>query len=241
MRVVQCPYYLTQNSMLKKIDYAIAGLIGFFAGIFAIPVLYNIHYLSVSRLFSSVIDLRNPFILLSLPWILAVCALIGIAVMGLLGRKYPFFIQFGKFAVVGVLNTAIDFGILNIISLMTGVTGGLVIGGVNIPGVALALTNAYFWNKFWVFSHRDNKGAFHDLPTFLLVSGVGVLGNSGIVIFATLYPPMVAVSAGLWLNIAKLCATVFSLVWNFLGYKFIVFKSSESIPEEMPRTPIAPL
>lgn len=211
---------------MKKFDYAIAGLIGFFAGIFAIPVLYNL-------------QMRNPFILLALPWVLAIGAVVGIAVMGLLGKKYPFFIQFGKFAVVGALNTAIDFGILNIISLITGVTGGFVVGGINIPGVALALTNAYFWNKFWVFNHRDNKGALHDLPTFLLVSGIGVLGNSGIVIFATLYPPIVPVSASLWLNIAKLCATAFSLVWNFLGYKFIVFKSSE--PAEMPRAPIAPL
>lgn len=225
---------------MKKLDYAIAGLIGFFAGIFAIPVLYNIHYISAGRLFPSVIDLRNPFILLSLPWILAICAVIGIVVMGILGRKSPFFIQFGKFAVVGVLNTAIDFGVLNIISLITGVTGGLVIGGINVPGVAIALTNAYFLNKFWVFRHRDNKSAFNDLPTFLLVSGLGVLGNSGIVIFATSYLSIVSVSASLWLNIAKLCATVFSLVWNFLGYKFVVFKSS-TIPEEIPRAPMAPL
>lgn len=226
---------------MKKIDYTIAGLIGFFAGIFAIPVLYNIHYIAAGRLFPSVIDLRNPFILLSLPWILAICAVIGIVVMGILGRKSPFFIQFGKFAVVGVLNTAIDFGVLNIISLITGVTGGLVIGGINVPGVAIALTNAYFLNKFWVFRHRDNKGAFNDLPTFLLVSGLGVLGNSGIVIFATSYLSIVSVSASLWLNIAKLCATIFSLVWNFLGYKFVVFKSSEPLSEQMPRGPIAPL
>lgn len=226
---------------MKKIDYAIAGLIGFFAGIFAIPVLYNIHYFSLTlEGFPVGIDLRNPFILLSLPWILAICAVMGLAVMGLLGRKSPFFIQFGKFAVVGVLNTAIDFGILNIISLITGVTGGLVIGGINVPGVTIALTNAYFLNKFWVFRHRDNKGTFNDLPTFLLVSGLGVLGNSGIVIFATSYFSTAPGSASVWLNIAKLCATVFSLVWNFLGYKLVVFKSS-TIPEEMPRAPIAPL
>lgn len=211
---------------MKKIDYALAGLIGFFAGIFAIPVMYNIGN-------------RNPFVLLALPWIVAICAVLGMFIAGLLGKKFPFFVQFAKFAVVGVLNTAIDFGTLNIISIITGVTGGLIVGGVNVPGVALALINAYFWNKFWVFSHRDNKGALNDLPKFLLVSGIGIIVNSGIVILATSYP-VTFVNAETWLNIAKLAATVFSLVWNFLGYKFIVFKSSDASIEAL-REPIAPL
>ncbi len=202
---------------MNKIDYALAGLIGFFAGIFAIPVVYNIAS-------------KDPFVLLALPWVLAIGAVVGMLVFGFLGRKVPFFIQFAKFAVVGVLNTAIDFGTLNIISIVTGVTGGLIVGGVNVPGVALALTNAYFWNKFWVFNHRDNKGALNDLPKFLLVSGIGILVNSGVVILATSYPA-VSVNAKTLLNIAKLGATVFSLVWNFLGYKFIVFKSEEMTSE----------
>lgn len=191
---------------------------------FVIPVVYNIGN-------------RDPFILLAIPWVLVVGALAGIWIAGLLGKKFSFFIQFAKFAVVGVLNTAIDFGTLNIISIITGVTGGLIVGGVNVPGVALALTNAYFWNKYWVFGHRDNKGMLHDLPTFLLVSGIGVIGNSSIVILATSYP-VTFVNATIWLNFAKLAATIFSLVWNFLGYKFIVFRPVDT---QTPRMPIAPL
>lgn len=210
---------------MKKIDYAIAGLIGFFAGIFVIPVLYNI-------------GMRDPFILLLLPWAVAICALMGMFIAGFLGRMFPFFLQFARFGVVGTLNTAIDFGVLNIISLVTGVTGGLVIGGVNIPGVTLALANAYFFNKLWVFGHQDGKGILHDLPKFLLVSGTSIIINSGIVILATSYPA-VSFNAQTWLNVAKVFATVFSLVWNFLGYKFIVFRSSESA--EISRSPIAPL
>jgi len=209
---------------MNKIDYALASLIGFFAGIFVIPVVYNIAS-------------KDPFVLLALPWVLAIGAVIGMVVFGFLGKKVPFFIQFAKFGVVGVLNTAIDFGTLNIISIVTGVTGGLIVGGVNVPGVALALTNAYFWNKFWVFNHRDNKGALNDLPKFLLVSGIGIVVNSGVVILATSYPAA-SVNAKTLLNIAKLGATVFSLVWNFLGYKFIVFKSNGVEPE---REVIAPL
>ena len=211
---------------MKKIDYALASLIGFFVGIFAIPVLMNIGY-------------RDPFILLAMPWVVAIASVIGMLIAGLLARKFSFFIQFAKFIVVGLLNTAIDFGVLNIISLATGVKGGLIVGGVNMPGVALALVNAYFWNKLWVFSHRDDKGVLNNVPKFLLVSGIGIVINSSIVILVTSYP-VVFVNAKTWLNLAKVGATVFSLVWNFLGYKFIVFRSPASAPQ-MPRTPIAPL
>ncbi len=88
-----------------------------------------------------------------------------------------------------------------------------------------------------MFNHRDNNGALSDLPKFLLVSGIGIVVNSGVVILATSYPAA-SVNAKTLLNIAKLGATVFSLVWNFLGYKFIVFKSNGVEPE---REVIAPL
>lgn len=213
--------------MISKNDYALAGLIGFFAGMFAIPVFYNI-------------GMRDPFVLLALPWVIAVSALIGMALAGVLGKKFAFILQFAKFVVVGVLNTAIDFGVLNIISLVTGFTSGFIIGGVNVPGVALALTNAYLWNKLWVFGARDGMGLFHDLPKFLLVSGIGVLINSGIVILATSYPVQ-SIDAQRWLNVAKVMATGFSLVWNFLGYKFIVFSRESNLPMVRPQAPIAPL
>ena len=218
--------------MISKNDYALAGLIGFFAGMFVIPVFYNIGMYDIR--------MRDPFFLLALPWAIAIGSLAGMAIAGVLGKKFSFILQFAKFVVVGVLNTAIDFGVLNIISLVTGFTSGFIIGGVNIPGVALALTNAYLWNKLWVFGARDGKGLFHDLPKFLLISGIGVVINSGIVILATSYPVQ-SIDAQTWLNVAKIMATGFSLVWNFLGYKFIVFSKKPDVPMVQPRAPIAPL
>lgn len=215
--------------MTTRNDYLISILIGFFVGIFIIPVLLNI-------------GIRNQFILLALPWVVAVSACIGMWITGgILAKKFIFIHQFAKFAVVGVLNTAIDFGVLNFISLITGVTSGFIIGGVNVPGVALAIMNAYFWNKFWVFKSRGEGGMFNDFPKFLLISGIGIIINSSIVIFATSYP-IGSMNPKTWLNFAKVLATVFSFIWNFLGYKFIVFKSSDSADGlHKPHEPIAPL
>ena len=60
-------------------------------------------------------------------------------------------IQFGKFLVVGTLNTAIDFGTLNLLSWFTGIYGGVRLAPINVLGVLLALTNSYLLNKHWTF------------------------------------------------------------------------------------------
>lgn len=214
-----------------KTDYFIAGLIGFFAGIFVIPAFLNIGY-------------RSPALLLTLPWIGSAAIIVGVLLGNAIGKKIPLFIQLARFAAVGFLNTAIDFGILNLISLLTGVTSGIKVGGVNVPGVSVALVNAYLWNKLWVFGAQEsqgqgNKGILADVPKFIIVSGAGILLNSAIVVFATTYAtPFLGTQGSLWLNIAKVMATVVSMVWSFLGFKFIVFKKKEAVSGQ---TPIAPL
>lgn len=63
----------------------------------------------------------------------------------------------------------------------------------------------------------------HPVVSFFVVSFVGFVINSTVLYFAT--TNMVGVgNTGDNLNIAKLLATLFSLIWNFIGYKIIVFK-----------------
>lgn len=196
---------------MPKTDYAIGALIGFFAGIFAIPTLYNL-------------GIRDAMTLLAVPWAGAVAGFLGIWVVYFFARKLPALAQFGRFFVVGALNTVIDFGILNLLSRSTGIAAGFLLGGVNIPGFLVAVVNSYFWNKLWVFKEGTNNllAAF---PKFFAVTLMGLLVNSGIVIFFTTYAaPSIGLPANIALNIGKLLATVISLAVNFLGYKFFVFQ-----------------
>ena len=208
-------------------DYLIAALIGFLSGTFFIPALLNVGLREYAYMF------------LALPWIFAPLFAGGLWVAQYFSRWITFLRQFGKFAAVGFLNTAIDFGTLNALSMFTGITGGLVIGGVNVPGFTLAVLNAYLWNKFWVFgAAHQTGGVFNDFPKFLVVSGTGLLVNSGMVIFLTTFVSVSFLSPALWLNISKVMATVFSLVWNFTGYKFIVFREASVVSS--PVTPSEP-
>lgn len=62
---------------------------------------------------------------------------------------------------------------------------------------------------------------------FLIVSFIGLLINSGIVVLASnwLAPALGhLINADTIKNVAKIMATGVSLIWNFVGYKLIVFK-----------------
>jgi putative flippase GtrA len=194
-------------------DYKLGALAGFLTGICLIPTAWNIGY-------------HHTGILVALPFVCAVGIMFGIWLGRMLAAFMPVMYQIAKFAAVGFLNTAINFGILNLASLATGVTAGLLVGGYNVPGTIVAATNSYFWNKFWVFQGTNKTGSFADIPKFIIVTIIGLLVNSFIIVAFTSYlEPSFGFNSAAWLNIGKVLATIVGVVVDFLGYKFLVFRS----------------
>ena len=158
-----------------------------------------------------------------LPVILPFFFLIGIQV-GRVSQKFTKLLYIlVKFLEVGVLNTVIDFGVLNLLSLLTGTTKGLGLIPLNAISFLLAVANSYFWNRHWTFE-KSIALVRKEFTQFLIISVIGLGINTGIVAFGTeIFIPQ-GISQGGWLNIMKALATTASMVWNFLGYKFIVFR-----------------
>lgn len=134
--------------------------------------------------------------------------------------------QFSKFIIVGGINTGIDFLILNILIYITGITAGVELFILNCVSFSVAVVNSYFMNKHWTFQDKTKTQQEPiKFSQFLAVSVVGIIINGLILTSITSYiPPLFGLSAVLWTNIAKLMATGVSLIWNFIGYKFFVFK-----------------
>ncbi len=191
-------------------DLTLSIVASFLFVLFLTPTLINTGYIN---------KLPVPFypLFVAIP----VLAAIGMTVASLIGKKILLIWQFAKFMLVGFLNTAIDFGILNLLIFLTNITSGLQIIPLNAASFLIAIVNSYFWNRKWVFE-GSKKGNF---LTFLAVTLIGLAINSGIVFAITTYvPPVIVSSPTLWANIAKALATGVSLFWNFAGYKLIVFK-----------------
>lgn len=140
-------------------------------------------------------------------------------------EKNRTFLQFGKFVIIGFINTAIDFAVLNMLMYLTNIYKGQEIIIFNAISFTVAVTNSYIMNKYWTFGDKNREGTAKQFIEFLAVSIVGIILNTAIVYgVTTLVQPMFGMGIKLWANFAKAMATAVVLGWNFIGYKFFVFK-----------------
>ena len=154
---------------------------------------------------------------------------LAVMVVGsLVGKWISVIYQLTKFALVGGLNFLIDLGTLNLLIALSGIASGFY--AVAFKGVAflVALVSSFLWNKFWTFQARSVENARQQFAEFFAVTVVGFLINVGV--FA-LMNDVVGTRGGInpptWASISAAAAAIVGLVWNFIGYKFVVFKKEQ--------------
>lgn len=196
---------------MTKRDLLYTVAVSFLIGLFAVPLLLE----------AGVGNKYGQFI----PWlpmvVLPFVCVVGMYIAQQIGKKVPIVWQLAKFALVGVLNTVIDFSILNLFINLTGIASGPSIIPMNAFAFSAAVVNSYFWNKKWVFEEKKSG----DFVIFFIVTVIGIALNSAVLfVMTTLVPHQVTISPKLWANLAKVLATGISMVWNYLGYRLVVFK-----------------
>lgn len=204
--------------MLERRDIIFSIIIGFAFGWLLIPILANLGVELGGFSFFS-------------PIVFALAAPLALFVAWFSAKWLPPIFQFAKFAAVGALNFAIDFGILNILILITGIAAGLGFIIFKSVSVAAAVVNSYLWNKFWTFKDRETKGIGKEFVEFLGVTLVGLGVNVGVAhLVVNIVGPRFGINPAAWANIGAGVSVILTLFWNFFGYKFFVFKKETAPP-----------
>lgn len=142
--------------------------------------------------------------------------------------RFPFIKQFAKFFVVGIMNTGVDLTILNILMFTTKQNEGLYYSVFKALSFLTAVIFSYYVNKHWTFRDKSDQDTSKKFYQFIAISIVGAIINVSVAtIVVSIVRPMAGtdlISGQLWGNIGALCGTAIGLIWNFAGYKFIVFK-----------------
>ncbi len=141
----------------------------------------------------------------------------------------------GKFGIVGIINTLLDFGIFNALTKFAHF--GLI--QANIISTTCAMLFSFFANKNLVFK-QDGGSVAKQAVSFFVVTAFGlyVIQNGIIWLLTDVWvgPVHLVVqtvrslgihvfSDGFYINnSAKAVATVASLTWNYIMYKRVVFK-----------------
>lgn len=164
-------------------------------------------------------------------------------------------LQVGRFGLVGVLNTIVDFVVLNILVItilpktltlasFTVFGSNLVITGLIVAGLisgTIAMINSYIFNSRFTF--RAQKVDRRHVAYFFIITILGLYIIRPIILKLLtdvwLWPSQVtfAITRGLHLplsqdfdsrNLALLVAILVVLVYNYLMYKYFVFEKKES-------------
>lgn len=152
-------------------------------------------------------------------------------------------LQFIKFNIVGIMNTAVDFAIFALMVFL-----GLHHMISQVISYSCGVVNSYLWNKFWTFKttpaqpagepdtgktggQEGKSGSFKRVSRYLKKKGfsraeilkfivVNILSLGVSLLFLYIFRDKV----GLHVLVSKAIATLFAVVVNFAGNKFWVFR-----------------
>lgn len=216
---------LPQDSVTKK-DYLLGLLSGLLIGLLLMPILKAAN----SNLYAMLRLAILPIFLIGTP--------LGLVISHKISRKIPVIWQIAKFGVTGVLNVLVDFGTLTLIIFffrkyfeLNSKDIAISLGFAVITFYSLykaasfivANINSYFWNKYWTFHKEGGKQS--EFIQFFIVSVVGFFVNVAVasLVFSG-FSASKTLSSDQWALVGAACGSIAGLAWNFVGYKFIVFK-----------------
>jgi len=199
---------------MKRIDIILALVTGEITAWFFYYLLKDIAVLKIDNL-SLILAVSFP-----------VLALVGIWISFLIGKRFLWVFQLAKYLLIGVLATITDLGVLNFLMWTSGIMIGLWYSVFKGISFIVATCAKYFGDKFWAFEKMGKEGIHKEFGQFFIVTLIGLGLNIGVASFVVnVMGPQFGLNETLWANIGGIAAAFGVTAWNFIGYKFIVFKN----------------
>lgn len=202
----------------RKRDIILSLVIGEIAALLMVAVSRNLSLPSGAR---SLI----PFLPYVFPLFTASAMLIGLWFRARFAVAY----QFAKFLIVGGSNFLVDLSVLNLFIALTGIGAGFYAAAFKAASFLMAMSWSFVWNKFWTFRATSIDRVSLQFAGFFAVSVLGLAINVGTF---TLVNDAVGPRAGIdqrtWASVAAAAAAIAGLLWDFTGYKFVVFRRTST-------------
>lgn len=149
--------------------------------------------------------------------IFPILSVLGLWITDKIGKKYPFIRQSGRFFLVGSFADVIDIKIFQFLFFLAPFS--LLFKAISF---LTATFIKYWWNKYWAFEKIEKEGIKKEAAQFFAITLIGL----GINVASFYYFSII--DAGLpvqtWQELCIILSALISAIWNFLGYKFFVFK-----------------
>ncbi|MFZ3074467.1 MAG: GtrA family protein [Minisyncoccales bacterium] len=161
----------------------------------------------------------------SLAIIFPVLAALALWIASLIGKKFVSIYQLAKFLLIGVIATIFDLGTLAFFINVSQISSGLGFNLFKGASFIIATVLKYIPDKYWAFKKKESANVKKEFIRFFAVTLIGLGVNVFIANFiVNVMGPQFGLPAKLWANLGGIGATIVTFAWNFIGYKFIVFK-----------------
>jgi putative flippase GtrA len=142
------------------------------------------------------------------------------------------FLQFLKFAVVGLSGTVVDFGILAALKELV----HMPTLPANVLSFTTAMANNFTWNYLWTFRDVRGKKVSVVFIQFAVISVIGLALNSTIVVLLEKPLNSLFTRPNTGYLAAKFIATIVVLLWNYFANRLWTFRQRPRKADE-PFTP----
>lgn len=203
--------FLKHPDVYKK-DFLISSLVGLSSAfLFGLASIFAGVKLSVLMFFA--IGVGFPIVLVS-----------GFIFLFFLSLWKKQFIRVARFAAVGTLSSSIEFSLINFLFFLTGVSSGVYFSVFKAITFTVAVINSYLFNKLWTFESK-NKKIHTEFAKFFASNLIGLSLNVGVASFVVnVIGAPTGVSPIIWANFGVFISIFIAMSWNFLSYRFIVFR-----------------
>lgn len=129
-----------------------------------------------------------------------------------------------RFGAVGVINTAVDFAVLNVLALVFGVP----LFWANVASTTAAMITSFTLNRRAVFP-GGSASTQRQVVLFIAVTLIGAWGVQGGVL-ALMHQALQPTgwSEMVIVTVAKIVGICAGLVWNYMWYSRLVFRKNAS-------------
>ncbi|OGZ70001.1 MAG: hypothetical protein A2904_02420 [Candidatus Staskawiczbacteria bacterium RIFCSPLOWO2_01_FULL_33_9] len=135
-----------------------------------------------------------------------------------IGKKLLWVWQAAKYFLVGVFATIVDLKLFELLVWINPIISKVI-------SFLISVSVKYWGNKHWTFEKPEKEGIWQEIFQFIIVTIVGLgIDVGSFFYFTNLLGPQLGTPENVWVKLSVIFAALVAAIWNFVGYKFLVFK-----------------
>jgi len=142
-----------------------------------------------------------------------------------IGRKFLFIFQGAKYFLVGAVATIIDLKLFEFLFWIFSIHITFVTITAKSISFIISTFFKYWGNKHWAFLKHEKEDIHKEIIGFFAITLVGLaIDVMCFYYFAKIMGPQFNLPDAIWVKLSVIFAALVAALWNFVGYKFFVFK-----------------